>query len=139
MNPDLLWGRRLLFQSGECQGPGGPREGTASSSSQAAMGGGKDFKSYQVSSIESLALGKKSNKEIARVSLHSVQHWTLKAWQSGDADLSLQKKRPGRPRATSQRTLRFIQRQVDSEPRITAKEFKKKKPYLITARPAEKR
>ena len=83
------------------------------------MGGGKDLKEDQIAAITSLSLVGKSNKEISiisGVSLRSVQRWTKKKREAGDADVPLHKKRPGRPRKNSQRTLKLLQRQVEQEP-----------------------
>lgn len=94
-----------------------------------AIGGDKDLKFHQIAAISSLALTKKSNKEIATitgVSLRSVPGWTLKSWQAGDTTPTLQEKRPGRDR-----TLRVVQRVVKSSPRISSKEIKEKNPQLL--------
>ena len=98
------------------------------------MGGGKDLTQDQIAAITSLSLVGKSNKEISiisGVSLRSVQRWTKKKREAGDADVPLHKKRPGRPRKNSQRTLKLLQRQVELEPRITAKELKERNKQLL--------
>ena len=88
----------------------------------------------QIAAITSLSLVGKSNKEISiisGVSLRSVQRWTKKKREVGDAEVPLHKKRPGRPRKNSQRTLKLLQRQVEQEPRITAKELKERNTQLL--------
>ena len=91
------------------------------------MGGGKDLKIHQVAAIAFLVKAGKSYKEIfyiCGISLRSIQQWASKTRHSESGDPPPHKKRSGKPRTTSKRTLRIIQRQVEVQPRITAKEIK---------------
>ncbi|KAG0718219.1 Transposable element Tcb1 transposase [Chionoecetes opilio] len=98
------------------------------------MGRGKELTKEQITAISSLILGEKDNKEISAITglaLRSVQRWTKKCKDAGEADLPLQKKRTGKARLTSQTTLKVLQRQVNLEPRISAKELREKNPRLL--------
>lgn len=98
------------------------------------MGNRKELTKEQIAVIASLRRVGKSNKQIATitgVTLRSVQRWTKNCREAGDADPPLQQKRPGGPRKTSQRSLKVLKRQVDLEPRISAKELKEKNPRLL--------
>lgn len=99
------------------------------------MGPRKELTEGQIASITSLSLVGKGNKEIAAitgVALRSVQRWTKKCRDAGGVvSPSHAKKRTGRPRITSTRTLKVLKRQVDNEPRISAKELKENNPRLL--------
>ena len=98
------------------------------------MGLGKDLKEDQLSAITALVKGGKSNKEISTITsipLRSVQRWTKRCRDAGGADPEPPRKRPGGVRKTTPRTLKILQRQVDREPRISAKELKHKNPQLL--------
>ncbi|KAG7177742.1 putative Transposable element Tcb1 transposase-like 9, partial [Homarus americanus] len=98
------------------------------------MPGNKQLKTDVVADIVTLHKGKKSNKEISAITgvpLRSVQRWTKKFEDGGGVEDPAHKKRPGRPRVTTPRTLKVIQRQVDKEPRISARQLKEKNPQLL--------
>ncbi|KAG0721643.1 Transposable element Tcb1 transposase [Chionoecetes opilio] len=98
------------------------------------MGLGKELTKEQIAAISSLILVGKDNKEISAITglaLRSVQRWTKKCKDAGESDPLLQKKRTGKARLTSQRTLKVLQHQVDLEPCISAKELREKNPRLF--------
>ncbi|KAG0716278.1 Transposable element Tcb1 transposase [Chionoecetes opilio] len=100
------------------------------------MGRGKELTKEQIAAISSLILVGKDNKEISAITglaLRSVQRWTKKCKDAGESDPPLRKKRTGKARLTSQRTLKVLQCQVDLEPRISAKELREKNPRLLQA------
>ena len=95
---------------------------------------GPELRKEQIAAISSLCVAGKSNKDISiqiGIALRSVQRWTKKCRDAGGDDPPLQVKRAGKQRKVSKRTLKVLQRQVEAEPRITAKELKEKNPKLI--------
>ena len=94
---------------------------------------GPELTKEQIAAVSSLCVAGKCNKDISiqtGITLRCVQRWTKKFKDAGD-DLPLQVKRAGLPRKTSKKTLKLLQRQVEAEPRITAKELKEKNPQLL--------
>ena len=88
------------------------------------MGLGKNLSTEQLAAVTSLCKAGHCNKEISMltgVSLRSVQRWTKVFRDSPDGELPLQKKPPGRPRKTDKRALNIVKRQLDSNPRMTAR------------------
>lgn len=95
---------------------------------------GPELRKEQIAAISSLCVAGKSNKDISiqtGIALRSVQRWTKKCRDAGGDDPPLQVKRAGKQRKVSKRTLKVLQRQVEAEPRITAKELKEKNPKLL--------
>ncbi|MPC88779.1 Transposable element Tcb1 transposase [Portunus trituberculatus] len=98
------------------------------------MGLGKDISKYQLSVIAALVKEGKSSKEISSttgLSMRSVQRWTKRCLEAGDVGPELPRKRPGGIRKTTPRTLEILQRQLDREPYISARELKKKNPQML--------
>ena len=95
---------------------------------------GKELTKGQIAGISFLSLGGIGNKQISAITglvVRSVQRWTKKCRDAGDADLLLQKKRTGKACFIDQKILKVLQRQVDLEPHISAKEPKEKKLRLL--------
>ena len=99
------------------------------------MGLGKNLSTEQLAAVTSLCKAGHCNKEISMltgVSLRSVQRWTKVFRDSPDGELPLQKKPPGRPRKTDKRALNIVKRQLDSNPRMTAREIRESNPALFS-------
>lgn len=69
--------------------------------------------------------------EITGVCQRSVYRLIEQFKESGYAQLPVPKPRPGRPRLTSPRTRKVINRQVCANPRLTAREIKQNNPQLL--------
>lgn len=98
------------------------------------MGGKKDLTKDQIKVIVSLHKAERPVREIARivgVTRRCVQKWIRKFRMEGGVATPEQKKRPGRERKTSLRTLNVVKRQVDACPQITAREIKEQNPQLL--------
>ena len=86
----------------------------------------------QIAVVNSLRV--KGNKEILAITgsaLRSVKSWMKRCRDAVDTDLSLQNKRTGKACLTSHRILEVLQRQLDLEPRISAKKLKEKNLKLL--------
>ena len=65
------------------------------------------------------------------ISVRTVQVWTKKIRDAGEGPLPTHKKRPGKKRLLSNRTLNAIKRQVEAKPTLTAKELKQNNPKIL--------
>ena len=98
------------------------------------MGDKKDLTKEQIKVIVSLHKAERPVREIARivgVMRRCVQKWRRKFRMGGEVVTPQQKKRPGRVRKTSSRTLNVVKRQVDACPQITARELREQNPQLL--------
>lgn len=98
------------------------------------MVGGKDLRTDEIAVITSLYKAGKSNKEISVISgikLRTVQTWTKKIKDSGTTDPPTHKKRPGKARLTSLRALRIIKRELETNPRLSARQIKEQNHRIL--------
>uniref|UniRef100_A0A0P4VQV0 Tc1-like transposase DDE domain-containing protein n=1 Tax=Scylla olivacea TaxID=85551 RepID=A0A0P4VQV0_SCYOL len=75
-----------------------------------------------------------TNKEIAQltgVSRRSVDRWLKAAREAPSGIIPLQKKPPGKHMKVSKDTLVAIKRQIDAEPRLSARELRDANPHLL--------
>ena len=99
------------------------------------MGLGKNLSTEQLAAVTSLCKAGHSNQEISNltgVSLRSVQRWTKVFRESPDGTIPLQKKQPGKPKKTDRRALNIIKRQLDNNPRLSARQIKESNPALFS-------
>lgn len=88
----------------------------------------------QIPAIFALVKENKSDKEIVRstgISLRSVQRWTRLYHERGRDVAPPPYKQVGRKCSVSQRTLNFMGRQIEVQPRATSRELKAKNPALL--------
>ena len=98
------------------------------------MAAGRELKSEDITAIAALFKAGKSNKQIATITgikLRTVQLWSKKIREHGGTGLPTHKKRPGKKPLTSSRTLQIIKRQLESNPKLTARQVKEQNPSLL--------
>ena len=65
------------------------------------------------------------------VTTRSVRRWFARFKEGGGAELPAQKKSPGMPKKTSKRSLTVIKRQLEANPRLTARKIKEMNPDIF--------
>ena len=60
-----------------------------------------------------------------------MQRWALNFERGGGVDTPTHSKPPGQPRKISSRTLQFLKRELDKNPRLTARQLKVENAALL--------
>ena len=96
---------------------------------------GKRYKESDIGGIAYLAKAGHKNRYIADITgipLRTVQDWTKRFRENNYNDIDpLYKKYPGAQKKITPRALRILKREVEKDPRITAKQLQEKHPDLL--------
>ena len=98
------------------------------------MGKNKHLSEQTIAQIIALKKSGSQTKEIAEligVSPRSVRTWYKKFRENGGVDTPTHKTRPGRDKKTSRRCMNIVKRQLESNPRITARTLKELNPEVF--------
>lgn len=98
------------------------------------MGKKKSLKPETIAQIIGLHKGGFQTKDIVStigVCERSVRNWVKRFKDGGGVEMPEAKPHPGPPKKTSPRTLTVIKRQLEGEPKITARELKENNPRLL--------
>ena len=98
------------------------------------MGKRKDLSKEDIAAIINLYKVKTPTKDIAKivgVSERTVQAWTKRFRDAGQLVTPHHIGRPGKARKTSHRSLAILKREVITNPRMTARMLKEKKPSSV--------
>ncbi|KAG0723088.1 hypothetical protein GWK47_043303 [Chionoecetes opilio] len=97
------------------------------------MGKNKDFSAETIAQIIALKKSGKQTKAISEqicVCPRSVRRWVAKFDQEGGHTTPTHK-RPGKPKKTYSGTQTIVERELESNPRVTAKKLKESNPDIF--------
>ncbi|KAG0713237.1 hypothetical protein GWK47_016649 [Chionoecetes opilio] len=98
------------------------------------MGKNKDFSAETIAQIIALNKSSKQTKAISEqigVGPNSVRRWIAKFDQEGGHTTPTLKKRPGKPKKTDSRSQAIVKRELESNPRVTARKLKESNPDIF--------
>ena len=90
------------------------------------MGRGKLLKPGQIAVIMAFCQAGQQNKQIhdiTGINIRSIQRWTKK-FRDTNGDVQLQRRSTGRPKKISATTLRWMGREIEKDPTLTAGQLK---------------
>ncbi|KAG0721130.1 hypothetical protein GWK47_006517 [Chionoecetes opilio] len=98
------------------------------------MGKNKDFSAETIAQIIALNKSSKQTKAISEqigVCPRIVGRWVAKFDQEGGHTTPTHKKRPGKPKKTDSRSQTIVKRELESNPRMTARKLKESNPDIF--------
>ncbi|KAG0724085.1 hypothetical protein GWK47_041377 [Chionoecetes opilio] len=98
------------------------------------MGKNKHFSAEIIAQIIALNKSGKQTKAISKkngVCPRSVRSWVAKFDQEGGHTTPTHKKRPGQPKKTDSRSQTIVKRELESNPRVTARKLKESNPDIF--------
>ena len=96
------------------------------------MGKGRNLRQDEIAVITAMTQAGRPTTEIHDVTglnLRTIQHWAKK-FRDSNGNVELQRKSTGRPTLISATTIRWLKREIDRDPFITARTIKGEEPRI---------